>query len=166
MQVKGLSLIELLIVMIIIAILAVMVTPLSHRFMGYNLLTVRTNSLLSIISYAKNMALLKGQDLTLSPLCQNNECDWSNGMRLFVDQNKSHQFNEEDQLLYVWSWDKKGIKISLHGFISDNYLIFSHLALSNALAGNFVLCYFNSIEGVKVTINRLGRMRESYFSCE
>ncbi|WP_051555256.1 GspH/FimT family pseudopilin [Legionella fairfieldensis] len=151
---KGLTLIELLFCLLIITLLLVSLS-FGLSIHQKNKAQIRENDLKMAIYYARNMALLKGKPLVLTPLT---DSDWSTGMMLFID-NKTHRYSPETQLIHQWQWHKE-IKITWHGFYSDQYLLFSPDLAHAAITGHFNLQKGDGSQ-VKLIINRLGRVRKA-----
>ena len=152
----GFTLIELLVCLAILSALFFFV-PISSLFYQHNQIEVTCEDIKNAIRYARNVALLKGVPLALTPLPGTS--DWSEGMILFID-NPLHQYNAHDELIYQWQWRHPGIQIEWKGFRSTQYLTFSTLLNESTSNGTFHV-FSNHSEQRKLIVNRLGRIRES-----
>lgn len=98
----------------------------------------------AIIQFSKLNAISHHQSLLLLP-----EHAWSNGMRLVEKSNPSH-------VLHQWHWDISTLKLSWHGFTSDQSLLFSDNLGHSAMNGTFKI-KMSDIE-YQLIVNRLGRV--------
>jgi type IV fimbrial biogenesis protein FimT len=146
---KGISLIELIIALTLIALVASLGFPALNALIQKNRLDNLSHDLKAALQFARLQAVLRGEKLCLSPLH-----DWSNGMHLCVD-NPKHRCQKRG-ILYQWRWFYHGFQIDWRGFLSKNYLLFSPDMGSNTLNGVFYLR--NQQAEKKLVINRLGRV--------
>jgi prepilin-type N-terminal cleavage/methylation domain-containing protein len=153
---QGLSLVELLVVVIVLSLIVAFNLPLGLSFYQKNHLDFVKEELIAALTYARNRALIDGLPLVLTPLAQAN---WSAGMRLFVD-NEKHRLRPETKLLHQWHWNYPGLHLSWQGLQSKRYLLFPADLNQAAANGHFII---QNAAGsrIKLTLNRLGRVRES-----
>ena len=151
---KGFTLVELLIGVLIITLLALFCLPLGLSSYQKNQLQITENELSNAVRFARTMAMLQGSPLVLRPLP--NSKDWSDGMILLVD-NKNHCYRKGDKILHQWQWQHSAVRISWHGFQSDDYLLFSPELKHAASSGHFDI-YVNQEKSMQLIINRFGRI--------
>jgi Tfp pilus assembly protein FimT len=158
-KVFGFSLLEITVVLAIIIGLLVTIVPLARDFWSKNKIDVRVSTILNALKFAQNQALLKHKNVVLSEI--SDDTGWSSGMRLFVDEDENHRFDDNDILIREWHWRKSLPLVKWHGFNSDHYLVFTPDLSRGTLSGRFVISiYEQHIEkGKKIIVNRLGRAR-------
>ena len=152
----GLTLIELLVSLSVLAILVCCSFSFSPSLYKKNQLQRVTDDIKSAIRFAKMQALLTGDIVALTPIATTG--GWSEGMLLFVD-NVKHRYVSGGTLLHQWRWTLSGIQVSWHGFQSGNYLLFTPDISSSTVNGEFIIT--NHIQQqVILVVNRLGRVKE------
>lgn len=156
MSLKGFTLIELITTLLIVCGLALVAWPLASSFITKNEVEQRVNTLVNAMHFARNQALIQGVPLVLSGLEASN--GWQRGMRLFIDKHETNHYQEGDELLREWRWNKQGAQIVWHGFQSDHYIRFPATLDASSLSGHFLIA---TREGPikKVIVNRLGQIR-------
>ena len=156
----GMTLIELLVSLSLLAILLFFSLPFAPSLYNKNQLQVVTDEVSSAIHFAKIQALLTGDVLVLSPLSGGRN-DWSHGMLLFVD-NPKHQYMSDDKLLHEWHWNSNVVRVFWHGFQSDEYVLFAADISHSTTNGYFIIK--NDTKQLKLVVNRLGRVKKSKLS--
>lgn len=152
---KGLTLVELLVTMSLLFIIIFFTIPFTPDFLKKNELECVANEIKIAIHTAKMQALITRDRLALTPILGNN--DWSQGMRLFVD-NLTHQYTERDKLIYQWHWKYPGVSVTWQGFQSKKYILFSTDMSCSATNGYFMIQ--STLRHIKLIINRLGRVKQ------
>jgi len=153
---KGFTIIEVLTTVVIISGLFFILMPLGQSFFSKNLLEKRVNSISKAIKFARNKAVLDGKNIVLSGI--NDKDGWLSGMQMFIDNTGNYHFEPGDEMIRKWQWEQRIIKVSWHGFSSDNYLLFSNKLKKSVLNGYFSLSQNNKVKS-KIILNRLGRLR-------
>ena len=154
---NGLTLIELLISLSLLAIVLCFSLPLAPTLYKKNQLQLLSDELSGAIHFAKIQALVTGDVLALTRLP--GTTDWSSGMMLFVD-NAKHHYTPDVKLLHEWHWSFVGMDVSWHGFQSDDYLLFATDISHNTVNGYFLITTPLQPK-VKLVVNRLGRIRRA-----
>lgn len=152
---RGFTLIEMMMCLAIAAIVCISALAVNNRFYQRNRLDIMQNELANALKYARNMAIIKGQPVTIRPLPNSHQ--WGDGMVLFMD-NPSHHYLDTKDILYRWQWRYLGIHIEWKGFQSSDYLTFSPSLRHATCSGRFVITDV-SAGSKQIIINRLGRIR-------
>lgn len=148
------SWIELIIGISIFAILSLFNLTSSSQLFCKNHIEARMLEINHVLNFAKNQALIRGQNLALVPFNEND--GWSSGMKLFID-NPQHKPKDDSELIYTWQWKHSMLHIDWRGFQSSHLLLISPDLSQNAMNGVFML----KERGMKakLVVNRLGRVR-------
>lgn len=154
---RGLSLIEMLIVLLIIGILALFSPLAFHKLLKKNQIDVTVDEIKMAIQFSKINALSQAHPVILTPI--SGEMNWSEGMALCVD-NPLHQCVSNHGTIREWHWFHNGIEVNWLGFESNHYLRFSPDLMGRAANGYFMV-KDQSNQPVKLIVNRLGRVRVS-----
>ncbi|HEX8989347.1 MAG TPA: GspH/FimT family pseudopilin [Rhodocyclaceae bacterium] len=88
---KGFTLIELMVTLIIVAILAVIAVPSFVEYTTYSKISADTNSIVSDLMVARSEAVKRGMPVTICPSTDGTTCTtgagaWSQGRIVFVDR--------------------------------------------------------------------------------
>ena len=153
----GLTLIELLVCLSLLAIILCFTLPFGSALYQKNQLQLKANAIKNAIQMAKTQALLTGESLALTPLPE--ALDWSEGMLLFVDDGK-HRYTPGLKLVHEWHWKLTGIQVTWHGFQSKDYIRFTSELGRNTANGYFRIANATNAP-IKLIVNRLGRVKES-----
>jgi len=159
---KGVTLLELLIVMSIIAISITLATPSMKAFTVKNRITAQVNTLALAIRMARDSAIMKNNVVTLCRSDNKIQCSgkWHDGMILFVDQNKDHRFNGTDTLITEFSPFPEGDTIFWRSFQNRQYLQMSPRGTTRYQNGTFTYCPKEGLEYARgIIINAAGRVR-------
>lgn len=106
MKQRGVTLIELLVTISVIAVLAGIAAPSFVRLIADNTLSTQVNSLLADTRFARSEAIKRGTSVTIcpssdpdaaSPACSGS--DWKTGWIVFVDTNGNNARDVGDDLL-------------------------------------------------------------------
>jgi len=85
----GLTLIELMTTLTLVAIVMAMATPMFQNMMMRNRLTAHVNSMTATMNLAKSEAALRGTDVAVCARSTDTTCDvagdWTNGWLVYVD---------------------------------------------------------------------------------
>ena len=105
MQQKGVTLIELVAGLAILAIVAGVALPGFSGLIERERVTTASNTLLTDIQYARSLAVTRGSPALLCPSTDGESCtggsDWTNGWIVFVDDNDNRQRDPGEDLLRV-----------------------------------------------------------------
>jgi Tfp pilus assembly protein FimT len=149
MKTVGLSLFELLVVLLLVSIIITFALPLSNQWYQNQLAFIMQKDIEQAVEHGIQKSIILGEPLRLMPLQRHN---WGSGMVLVRERETSH-------VLYTWLWRKHAFQILWHGFVSNVYLRFVPELDQSAMNGYFLIENADH-HGVKIVINRVGRMRE------
>ncbi len=148
-QIKGFSLVELLVTLSLISLLLVG-TLISYRyFLQKNTLITMEDKLKTAIQYARVTAFSLDRSLYLAALP--NKTDWSSGIGLY-DAITS-------EILYEWRWTKSVWHVQWEGFGAGQYLKIAANPLHAASNGQISIQNTSTGEEARLVINRMGRVR-------
>ncbi len=153
---SGFTLLEILLCLLLLSIViffSLSYTPLLYK---KNQSQTISADIKNAVHTAKMQALLQGQALALTSLSRTS--NWSDGMRLVVD-NPTHHYEEDSETLYEWHWTSTGTQVEWHGFQSNEYVLFATDLRSSRTNGYFLIK--NVDQQIKLILNRLGRVRDS-----
>ncbi|MCP4412133.1 MAG: prepilin-type N-terminal cleavage/methylation domain-containing protein [Gammaproteobacteria bacterium] len=159
---KGITLLELIIVMAIIAVSITLATPSMKAFTVKNRIIVQVNTLAMAIRMARESAIMKNNVVTLCRSNNKQQCSgkWHDGMILFVDQNKDRKFNSSDVLIAEFPQFPEGDIIFWRSFQNRQYLQMSPTGTTRYQNGTFTYCPKEGLEYARgIIINAAGRVR-------
>jgi type IV fimbrial biogenesis protein FimT len=91
---QGVTLIELIVTISIMAILLAMGAPSFQTAMVSNRLTSQTNMLLGALSYTRSEAIKRNRNVVLTPIVASH---WEGGWTVFVDLNADNTFDADQE---------------------------------------------------------------------
>lgn len=147
-SVRGIALLELLLVVSIGAVLVSIAVPGLGRAVQANAGLVLMNDMARTLSMARALAVQHGSYVTLCPSSDGGNCggDWVAGMLLFTDANRDRVINGADQLLQ----SVRGVRaaraagsLRLRSFPNRQYLQFTALGTTHSQNGTFTWCPAN-----------------------
>ena len=119
---RGLSLIELLSVLVILGILAAMALPLFARLTADNAMTAAVNEFIGQLHLARSTAVARERRVTLCPSENGAQCaddyrQWNQGYMTFMDQNANVERDAGETILSV---HQRQASAEIHIFSSSN----------------------------------------------
>lgn len=153
MKLKGFTLIEVLITLILLAGLSLLSFSSSSFLRHKNERQLIIDELRTAVQYAKIQAINLGHPVSLSPF--DIQLNWSKGMILTQHNSKT---NKTD-ILYQWQWHHPHWNITWSGINSPNRIILSNNPISAISNGKFILIDLYTKERVVIILNKLGRIR-------
>lgn len=164
---SGLTLIELIITLSIIAILCAVAFP-SWQQQRAQIEQKRTlYDLTNLIRQAKLEARLRHRNVLICPLDTSSTCQssgWSNEVMMFVDLNQNWQFDTSEPILQRLNLNLNYASLVWKGSLSRPYLQFQgDTGLPRGLIGHFLYCS-NSSHSFKLTLNMMGHTRHESIS--
>lgn len=162
---KGFTLIELLIIISIIGILFGIAMPNMYNLITKTKVSSRVNQLSGMLMLAREYAVDKNVVVTLCPSSDGRLCsgDWSLGQILFMDMNRNHKKDDEDQIIKILPKLPEKHKITWRAFQNKNYLQYSPTGFTRSQNGTFRYCVVGNELSFNraLVINRSGRVRSS-----
>jgi type IV fimbrial biogenesis protein FimT len=105
----GLTMVELLVVLVIAAILAAIAAPSLQNFVAANQMTAITDSFATALNEARSEAGKLGVPVALTP---NDQQNWTNGWTMFVDTNGNGQQDANNPLTPPETTLRTGAKLA------------------------------------------------------
>ena len=159
----GFTLIQLLITLSVFSSLVMIAVPNFYDVMSRNQADSVANQLLSSLNYARYMALSNGVTIIWCGSHDHQHCtaDWNRGQIIFVDQDGTHQVNQENKLLRIIDALSNDSQLIWQGFQGENYLKITPYNMAMTLDGRFIYKNANNNPRYQreVIINRMGRGR-------
>jgi len=156
---KGLTLLELLITLAIIAVVAAFAAPTLSELIKSTARNSSTADLISLINLARATAIEEQTSVTLCPLSSLNKCtkDWSRPLTAFRDPNRNRQIDSPSETIRVYSSHGSGYLQGKTGI--RNYFRFRPTGLAQEAIGNIIWCPMNKdpTYASQVRINMGGR---------
>jgi type IV fimbrial biogenesis protein FimT len=162
--IKGVTLIELSIVISICSIILMLASPALKTFTIKNKLTSQVNKLASAINLARHSAITLNRIVTLCRSENLQQCQgkWHQGMILFVDHNRDHIVNGSDYILRQFEQFPKDDLIFLRAFGNKQYLQMTPLGYTKYQNGTFTYCPKEGLQYARgIILNATGRVRFS-----
>ena len=160
-QQKGITLIEMLVVLMIVAMVLVMATPMYDHHRARIDAETSMAQLQTAIQMARLSALSYGVPVTLCPSQDKEHCqgDWSQGLMVFTDPEQAHQMTKESHVLRVFQLNLPRAQLSLRAFPESHYVTFLPRGYNHRQNGTFY--YTDRQVGIyqRLIINRMGRVR-------
>jgi len=166
---RGLTLIELLTVMSILAVLLVLATPSFNALAASTQLSSAKNQLILGLQRARSEAVTSGRNVVLCPSRDGLRCedvsDWSHGWLLYTDNNRNSRFDPTEPLLLSQTLNPE--MVSVRGNGGRRHVTYRSLGESAGSNASFVLCSRMRPElGGQVIIANSGRVRSLNFAPE
>jgi type IV fimbrial biogenesis protein FimT len=170
---QGVTLVELVVTLSIIAILAVVVAPTFKITVINNRMISHTNKFLTALSRARSEAVKRKHRVVLCKSNDGKNCttngDWSQGWIIFADENNDAKSNSGELILSVYDKLDGGDTLVGNNPVK-NYISYAPDGVTRYASGafqagtlSFGLCngrYKNTI-----IINAAGRVRKAKISC-
>ena len=149
----GLSLFELLVVLLLISLICAFGLPLSVQWIQNQQGWIMQKDIEQAVEYATQESVILGEPLRLLPYRKQ---DWSTGLRLVKECDVLHS---KPKILHSWQWYHAGLTVKWQGFLSEFYLRFTPNLKQLALNGYFLI-ESDSQPPIKITLNKIGRARQ------
>lgn len=135
---RGFTIVELMVVLVIVALLALLAAPSLVEFKRNSELNAATNQLLSSVNAARTEAMRRGTRAGLVPFVAD---DWTRGWRVFVDADLDGQLSAGDPTILEQELPPGGpLQIGGSGTAADaggKYLLFDGSGYARTRGGAF-----------------------------
>lgn len=162
MHSKGLTLIELLIVIAIVGILAAMALPSFNDLLRRQEINGQANALFSMLYLARSEAIKRSSVVTICKSSDGQNCggSWSDGWVMFADHNKDGAL-DAGEVIITQKQVAETIYVSWTAFGSNNYIRFTPRGMTLAQNGTFTVCPENADENLAraVVVSKTARVR-------
>lgn len=157
----GLTLIELLLTVTILAVLAAVAAPPLSEFVDRYRSEAKARELFDIIILMRTKAFGEGQAYTLCPSANSNDCggNWTDGALLFMDANRNGKREVEEPVERVFSRLRSSASLQWKGFNYRGYLQFRPNGRTASQSGYFAYCPPDRSpgKGWTIVLNATGR---------
>jgi len=166
-KIQGLTLIELLIVLAVIAILSGISIPGMQRLLFETTSTASANQIAGLVRYARNEAVFRNTSVTLCPSSNGISCtnsEWQGGVLMFTDRNQNSKIDDDDAVKrFVRPFLTSG---SLRWRSLRNKVQFNSRGMARGTIGSFVYCPENNEArmGASLVLSLQGRLRKGLAS--
>lgn len=169
-HIRGITLIELLIVVLIFSILAMLAVP-SIQQQRADLEKQRVlNDLISLVHLSKQEARLRQRPIVICSSSDGKVCStyqWHEKLMIFSDANHNKTFDDTDQLISTVPMSLNFGTLHWNASLKKQYLQFKgDTGLPRGVIGNFIYCSQYDSNHFKLTLNMMGIVRhESILHC-
>ena len=159
---KGLTLIELMVTLTVIAVMASMAAPSFRTFAANQSLNSVVSEMRTSFETARTTALSRNRQVTVAPISGNN---WMTGWQVFVDSNKNGSLDAGEEVVQQHAVTDKNLSTFASevndckpnadvkfSYAADGFLLSEHM-------GGIAVEHANTERKKRVAINRLGRAR-------
>lgn len=151
-SIQGFTLLELLVVLFLISLIFAFSLPLTTQWYQDHLAWVIQKDIEQAIEQGTQESIILGEPLRLIPL---HDQVWTSGLMLL----REGDLEKKKQMpLHIWQWPNTVYYIIWHGFLGNTYLRFTPDLSQSAMNGYFLI-ENPAHHGVKMVVNRIGRIR-------
>jgi Tfp pilus assembly protein FimT len=151
------TLIELIASLAIVGIVVCFSVPRLFSETANHVIQERKKELTYILAYARIQAFLREETLILAPLNTTLDNNWSEGLRLYVQDGKTRPPKNKHSL-HEWHWSKSQFALYWFGFQSKNYILVDSDSSKLAMNGYFLIKKKQDTL-CRIDVNRFGRLR-------
>ncbi|WP_018717326.1 GspH/FimT family pseudopilin [Arhodomonas aquaeolei] len=102
-KIRGFTLIELMLTVIVAAILLSVAIPSFRTFIQNNQLTTATNQFVTALNLTRSEAVKRGRSVRISALSPSGSNEWGGGFMVWIDENGDGTYDaSDDQQLRRW----------------------------------------------------------------
>lgn len=163
---RGISLLELLTVLVITGLLLSLAIPTFHYQMQGSRVRTQVNTIITDLNLARSAAIRGNGTVLICESWDHHSCtedsNWSHGWIVFADTNRNNQRDTEEPLLLTHMGASPGIRVTFNGAgrNGDRWLWFR--PTGSAKNGTFTVCDRSGFaRPLAVIVYRTGRPRVS-----
>ena len=164
-RLRGFTLIELMVTLVVGGILAVIAVPAMTTFVESNRLTTTTNDLIIAINAGRSEAIKRGVPVILCKSSSGTGCSttgtWQAGWVLFVDVDGSGGWTTNDVMLR----SHEAVPTTLTITAAANSIVFKSLGTISAGAGDYTICNAKIKKLRLISLKALGQTSITEGSC-
>lgn len=161
---RGVTLIELLTVIAIVAILAAVGVPSFRDTINRNRLATQSAEFLSALNFARSEAIKRGHSITLCRSSNGTACatsgTWEGGWLAFADSNGNGAINTGESVIRVWPALTTDFTLKGSTNVASTIRYDARGMAQNT--GHMLLCQGNQINGARAIVITTARPRISY----
>ena len=158
---RGITLVELIIVIAIVGILAGMAGPGFGTYMAEKSVAAETRRIIGALKLARSEARARGATVTLA---RTNSQDWAGPIDIYTDTTSAnHPMNGTDDLVRREESSGRSIMATDNQINSDEWISFNMrgwLAETNPVLIALCAPGLDASQGMYIEINRVGKIRE------
>jgi len=162
---SGVTLPELLIALIIIAIVMAIGVPTWSMLVRRTRAASQTNQLVRAVNFARMAAIKHREVVTICKSRDQSTCsgEWSDGQIVFIDINSNGKLDGSDKLLFTFPATPAGGTLTWRGFPTSEYLQLLPTGFTNNQNGTFIYSPVDKDPKYvrKVVVSQTGRVRVS-----
>lgn len=153
MKIKGFTLIEFMIVLVVLALLSVLSTGSSTQLISNNEKQALIDDIRTLVQYARIQAVSSGHKVYLSPL--DPDLNWSKGIIL----SRINRNLNQEEVFHTRQWHYRYWQVNWSGVHSKHKIVFANNTSNSISNGTFILTNLRTQDKTTITLNRLGRVR-------
>lgn len=166
MDVRGVSLLELLVALLIAAVLLQLAVPAWSTFLGNQRAVAAINTLIAGVQLARTSAVVQGVTVTFCPrngAACGTRSDWSRGGWIFADANRNARIDEGEVVYGGLPALDGGATLQWRAFRNRSYLQFRPNGLTDWQNGTFLYCPADGDTRFAraIILNAAGRVRRA-----
>ncbi len=164
---RGFTLIELMIVIVIAAVLAGLAAPSFQNIVDANRQATSVNEFMATLNAARQEALKAGRAVIVCrtnapeaspPACAGGD-GWEDGWFIFVDQDGGNDFDAAEPVVAARSALHPSLTLRGNGNIAADITFLASGEVPTSEAGTFTLCAANSTSAREIVVSFQGRAR-------
>lgn len=160
---RGVTLIELLTVVAIVAVLVAIGVPSFQQSIARNRMAAQSNEFLSTLNFARSEAIKRGHSVTLCPSSNGSACSdsgWEIGWLAFADTNGNSAIDGSETVIRIWPALSPDFTLRPNANIASRIRYDSRGMARNT--GHLLLCKSGQINGARAIVVVTARPRVSY----
>lgn len=163
-KIRGFTLVELLLVIILMGIALTLAIPTFQKFFISNQMLAQVNQMVTAINFARSEAIKNHLTVTLCASSDNHTCSeqWRDGWIVFLDKNNTGRVDDPgDTVLRSYNAIPAGDRLIWHSSLTKPYLQMSSSGSTRGQQGTFIYCPRNTkvAQFSLIKVSQTGRVR-------